>query len=208
MIDTLDRHPRPLGDAQHPRRDAEQDVRSRIVELASSGQCQSAVARALHMSPKTLSVWMDHPPRAVPRGRPATPVDPLTVVTVNELLDSHGRSIGVPTLKHLFHQVPRSALHRIRQEWSSEQETEPCHLTWTTPGSVWSADFTQLTLPVDGVFDDVLVVRDLASHFTLLAAPCDGQCAGAVVSNLRWLFDRHRPPLVLKTDNGSPFIAH
>jgi hypothetical protein len=150
---------------------------------------------------------MDRPARPVPRGRPAIPVDPLAIATVTEVLDSHGRSIGVPTLKHLFHEVPRVALRRIREQWSSEQEVRSCHLAWTTPGSVWSADFTEAPLPVDGVFDHVLVVRDLASHFTLLAAPCASPCADTVGFNLRWLFNQHGPPLVLKTDNGSPFIA-
>jgi transposase InsO family protein len=207
MIDTLDRQPRPLGDAQYPRREAEQAVRSGVVELARAGQRQSAVAQALHLTPQTLSVWMDRPAQAIPRGRPATPVDPLATATVTELLDSHGRSIGVPTLKHLFHEVPRSTLHRIREEWSSEQETEPCRLVWTTPGSVWSADFTQPSLPIDGVFKRVLVVRDLASQCMLLAAPCVSEAADTVVFHLLQLFDQYMPPLVLKSDNGSPFIA-
>ncbi len=207
MIDTLDRHPRPLGDAQYPRREAEAAVRSGVVELARAGRRQSAVARALHLAPQTLSVWMDRPAQAIPRGRPATPVDPLATATVTELLDSHGRSIGVPTLKHLFHEVPRSALRRIREEWSSEQEIEPCRLVWTTPGSVWSADFTRPPSSIDGVFNRVLVVRDLASQCMLLAAPCEAESADTVLFHLRQLFNQHAPPLVLKSDNGSPFIA-
>jgi transposase InsO family protein len=207
MIDTLDRHPRPLGDAQCPRREAEQAVRSNVVELARAGQRQSAVAQALHLAPQTLSVWMDRPDHPIPRGRPATPVDPLATATVTEVLDSHGRSIGVPTLKRLFHEVPRSTLHRIREEWSHEQKIEPCCLAWTTPGSVWSADFTQPPSSIDGVFKRVLVVRDLASQCMLLAVPCEAELEDTVVFHLCQLFNQHAPPLVLKSDNGSPFIA-
>jgi transposase InsO family protein len=165
------------------------------------------VAQALHLAPQTLSVWMDRPAQAIPRGRPSIPVDPLATTTVTELLESHGRSIGVPTLKRLFHHVPRSTLHRIREEWSSERETDPCQLIWTTPGSVWATDFTQPSSPIDGVFKRVLVVRDLASQCMLLAAPCEAESAQTVIFHLRLLFNQHTPPLILKSDNGSPFIA-
>jgi hypothetical protein len=123
------------------------------------------------------------------------------------LLDSHGRSIGVPALKRLFPAVPRSALQGFRDLWADDRRTEPCRLVWTTPGTVWSTDFTQTPSPVDGLFQHVLLVRDLASQRTLLAAPCEQQSADAVVFHLRQLFDQHAPPLVLKSDNGSPFIA-
>jgi len=146
--------------------------------------------------------------QATPRGRLATTVDPLARAAVRELLDCHGRSIGVPTLKELFGQVPRSALQRIREDWCSEQEIDRCCLHWTTPGSVWATDFTQPPLPIDGVFPYVLIVRDLASCSTLLAAPCLEMTAEVVVASLRQLFHQHDAPLVLKTDNGSPFIAH
>jgi transposase InsO family protein len=50
-------------------------------------------------------------------------------------------------------------------------------------------------------------VRDLASGEQLAAVPTDGQCADDVVRVLWALFLLHGPPLVLKHDNGSGFIA-
>ena len=181
-------------------------MRRSAAEMAH-GQSRASVAQALHIAPQTLGAWMDRPDEAQPRGRPPLPLDPLVKETVAQTLDSHGRSIGLPALKQLFPSVPRSALHRFRDQWSAGHEQEPCRLDWRTPGAVWSADFTQTPSPVDGTFQYVLVVRDVASRCTLLAAPCLAQAAEVVVFHLRQLFGLYAPPLVLKTDNGSPFIA-
>lgn len=207
MIDAHQQHPRPLAEAQQTLRRAEAELRAGVVELTQDGQSQAAVAHALHLAPQTLCSWMNRSTRPMPRGRPAMVVDPLAGVAVTELLDLHGRSIGVPALKELFHEVPRSALQRIRDDWSDAHQIDPACLHWTTPGTVWAADFTEPPLPIDGVFPYVLVVRDLASCRMLLAAPCLEMTAQGVVCNLRTLFHQHDPPLVLKTDNGSPFIA-
>lgn len=183
MIDAYPQHPRPLAQAQQPIRRAEQALRSSAVELAQGSPSQAAVARALHLAPQTLCAWMNRAAQARPRGRPATRVDPMNSAAVTELLDLHGRSIGLPTLKELFHDVPRSALQRIRDDWSDAQQIDPACLHWTIPGTVWAADFTEPPLPVDGVFPCVLVVRDLASQCTLLAAPCIDMTAEAVVGS-------------------------
>jgi transposase InsO family protein len=60
---------------------------------------------------------------------------------------------------------------------------------------------------IDGTFPSLLLVRDLASRVTLLALPCRDQSAATVAASLALLFERHGPPLVVKSDNGSPFIA-
>jgi len=207
VVDRHEQLPRPLGDAQLPRREAEQAVRRSAAEMARTAQSRASVADALHIAPQTLGAWIDRPDEARPRGRPPLPLDPLVKETVAEALDSHGCSIGLPALKQLFPSVPRSALHRFRDQWSTDHEQEPCRLDWRTPGAVWSADFTQTPSPVDGVFPYVLVVRDIATQCTLLAAPCLAQAAEVVVFLLRQLFGLYAPPLVLKSDNGSPFIA-
>jgi len=206
IVDRHEQLPRPLGDTQLPRREAEQAVRRSAAEMAL-GQPRASVARALHIAPQTLGAWMSRLDEARPRGRPPLPLDPLARETVAQTLDSHGRSIGLPALKHLFPSIPRSALQHLRDQWSTDNEQEPCRLDWLTPGAVWSADFTETPSPVDGVFRYVLVVRDIASQCTLLAAPCLAQAAEVVVFHLRQLFGLHAPPLVLKSDNGSPFIA-
>jgi transposase InsO family protein len=207
MIDRHERHSLPLGDAQRERRAAEQAARAAAARLVDASHSQADVARALRLTPRTLGNWMNHSGSPTPRGRPPSPIDPVARTAVNELLDAHGRSVGLPSLKRRFPDVPRAALHDLRDRWDEEHDVEPAHLAWSTPGSVWAADFTETPVPVDGVFDHVLLVRDLASRFILLAAPCTAQSADAVTFHCRRLFRRCGPPLVLKTDNGSPFIA-
>jgi hypothetical protein len=53
-----------------------------------------------------------------------------------------------------------------------------------------------------------LVVRDLATQYQLLALPVPDQTARTTVQALISLFRQYGTPLVLKTDNGSHFIAH
>ena len=208
MIDAHEQLPRPLADAQQPLRQAEQAVRGGVVKLAQSAASQASVARALQLAPQTLSNWMNRSDKPTPRGRPAAVLDPMVGAAVTELLELHGRSIGLPALKQLFVQLPRTTLRRLRDDWRNEQQIDPCCLHWTTPGSVWATDFTQTPLPIDGLYPYVLLVRDLASGCMLAAVPCLEMTAQEVMGNLRRLFDQYDPPLVLKSDNGSPFVAH
>lgn len=214
MIDTQSQLRRPLGEQQRVRRDAERSLRERVVETIDSARSQREVANQLHIAPQTLSDWTRRQslatPRSdevVPRGRPPLTVDPINTTKVVEVLDSHGRALGLPALKSLFKDVPRTRLEKLRDQWRHDRKVPTCRLRWFTPGTVWSTDFTQPPEPIDGFFDHVLIVRDLASRCTLLAAPCDRQCAEEVVFHFTRLFKQYGPPLVLKSDNGSPFIA-
>ena len=207
MIDTQSQLQRPLGDQQNARRDAEHSLRERVVETIDSARSQREVADELHIAPQTISDWMRRSDEVVPRGRPPLAVDPINTTKIVEVLDSHGRALGVPALKNLFKDVPRTRLEQLREQWRHDRNVPTCRLRWFTPGAVWSTDFTQPPEPIDGFFDHVLIVRDLASRCTLLAAPCDRQCAEEVVFHFTRLFKQYGPPLVLKSDNGSPFIA-
>jgi transposase InsO family protein len=208
LVDAHGQLPRPLGDAQQPLRAAEQAARSAAAQLVGDGHAQSTVAGALHLAPQTLGAWLGRPvEEPVPRGRPPAPLDPIDRLAVTERLDSVGRSIAVPALKQLFPQVPRAALRDLRDDWIDEQRCEPSRLIWTAAGAAWSADFTEVPMPIDGMFPCVLLVRDLASLAILLAAPCLAMTADTAGFHFRQLFAQHGAPLVLKTDNGSAFIA-
>lgn len=80
-------------------------------------------------------------------------------------------------------------------------------LHWTRPGSVWAMDFTETPAPIDGLYPYLLAVRDLASGQLLLALPLVTATAQETIPALAPLFAGHGAPLVLKTDNGSPFCA-
>jgi hypothetical protein len=122
-----------------------------------------------------------------------------------------GPHASVAALRELFPEVPRASLEetlrRARRIFRRRHRWLIHTLRWTRPGTVWAIDFTEPPMPVDGVYERVLLVRDLASGKQLLALPCRGEGSEVVLSALQHLFARHGPPLVLKSDNGSAFTS-
>jgi transposase InsO family protein len=80
-------------------------------------------------------------------------------------------------------------------------------LIWHLVGAVWAIDFTEPTDYIDGTDRWILSIRDLASRHQILWMSFIQATAAAVVEILLALFQQHGPPLVLKSDNGSQFIA-
>jgi len=80
-------------------------------------------------------------------------------------------------------------------------------LTWNAPGAVWAMDYTAPPNVIEGVYRTILCVRDLASGRTLAAVPSEHDDARTTIDVLRALFAEHGPPLCIKCDNGSHFIA-
>jgi hypothetical protein len=78
-------------------------------------------------------------------------------------------------------------------------------LTWFGAGRVWTMDFVEHEVDLD--FPAILAIRDLASGYQLAWLPVTGLTAEAVIEVLGGLFTRYDAPLVLKSDNGSAFIA-
>lgn len=68
-------------------------------------------------------------------------------------------------------------------------------------------DFAEPPAPVEDMYGQLLAVRDLASGYQLLWLPTEYACGATAVAAVQALFREHGKPLILKTDNGSPFIA-
>jgi Integrase core domain len=115
------------------------------------------------------------------------------------------------TLKALCPQMARrelqDLLRRYRRVWRHRQRLVARVLHWKRPGTVWAIDFSEPPTPVDGTYPYALAVRDLASGFQLLWLPTEHASAEAALAALRSLFRSQGKPLVLKTDNGSSFVA-
>jgi transposase InsO family protein len=79
-------------------------------------------------------------------------------------------------------------------------------LHWRRAGTVWAVDFAEPRHPVDGCFQHLLAVRDLASGYQLLWLPVADESEDTAVHGLQSLFE-HGAPLVLKSDNGPAFIS-
>lgn len=147
------------------------------------------------------------PGRGRSRGRPPASVAKETLDAVDEMLDECKGRIGVATLRQDFRQVPRARLERATRAWRRRHAETVERLAWTSPGSVWAADWTEPQPPIEtlgrGVCRRMLVVRDLASGMQLLALPAEHATADVAADALESLIMAHGAPLVLKTDNGS-----
>ena len=213
-METIARQPRPLGTTgQQPRRNLENQTRRRALALcrwaAPAGVSHRSVAARIGLAHQTVSDWQhshgrDHP---ADRGHPSYLLDAEKRELVEELLAECRGQLGLPSLKQRFHDIPRSVLAELRGHYLDEHDVPWNQLTWTHPGSVWAADFTEPEWPIDGNYRYVLSVRDLASSYQLLSLPVRHADADATALTLRYLFTVHGAPLVLKSDNGSHFIA-
>jgi len=80
-------------------------------------------------------------------------------------------------------------------------------LHWLKPQSVWAMDFAEAPCLIDGLYRYLLAVRDLASGRQLLWLPVQDPTARTVLEALGGLFMIYGAPAVMKSDNGSAFIA-
>lgn len=207
--------PRPLGPAgQQPLRRLRRRTRTQVLALwrwaDGQGISQRRVCQRVGVAQQTVSDWSRRRSirqlDAVPRGRPVHVPSAAVTCEVQDLLCACRGRLGLPTLKDAFADVPRTQLADLRRSYHARHPRCLQHLSWTTGGRVWSADFTEPEAPVDGVYRYVLSVRDLASYQHLLSLPLRHPDADAVIGAFTHLFGAHGPPLVLKTDNGSGFV--
>ena len=212
-------------DWQRSQRQREHDLRRNVVALASSwnkrhGLTYRQSAVSLDLKARTLRRWLaedraarQQAPslRPLSLGRPVRRSPCSKRRAVLTLLMEMGLGTGVPTLCACFPNMPRAELddilrrarHVCRHRYHQTQRV----LHWATPGSVWAMDFTEAPTPIDGLYPYLLAVRDLASGALLLAWPLRTATAPEAIRALASLLARHGAPLVLKTDNGSPFCA-
>jgi transposase InsO family protein len=221
MRDAAEPRNAPLGwSGQWDRREAERRVRAGAVAfslwLRRHGLPRSQAASRLGLRPATLGTWeraWKRPGRLVSPilGRRRRGLDLFWRLRLREYFLVEGPMVGLDRLKRVFEDVPRSdlrqALAAYRGDWHEENAVVTEELLWLVPGTVWAADFTDTPVPVDGQYQKLLVVRDLASQAVLLALPAAQAEARLASEALEMLFVACGPPLLLKTDNGSPFIA-
>jgi hypothetical protein len=172
-------------------------------------------AALLELHPRTLArwqrLWVASKLRSKPRGRPLVAAYVPDRNQVIHLLDCIGPHIGCSTLELFFPLMSRRELRRLllryRRVWRKKNRLQLHQLRWHRTGSVWAIDYTDPPAPIDGQFSSILVVRDLASGYQLLALPTTDQTAKTAGDALLPLFRKFGTPIVLKSDNGS-FRAH
>ena len=196
-------------------RQREQGLRVHIASLClwavQQGCHRLHIADLLRLSPRTLRDWCQRDLSAQPLGRPVLRSCCCQRNEVIALIDELGPRIGVPTLRDCFPHMPHAELDdllkRYRRLWRRRYQQRLQVLHWPVAGVVWAMDFAEAPQPIDGLYPYLLGVRDLASGQQLLWLPLATATARETIPALAPLFVLYGAPLVLKTDNGSPFLA-
>jgi hypothetical protein len=183
--------------------------------IIDQGQSRAQAATLLNLCPRTLRQWQYDCRRAPghvhPLGRPLVRASVAERNLVIDMLEELGPATGVPTLRACFPTMARAELEdirtRYRRVWKKLHRQAMHRLRWPIPGRVWAIDFTQAPGLIDDCYPYLLAVRDLASGRQLLWQPALQLTALVARDALAALLAQHDPPLVLKMDNGSAFIA-
>jgi transposase InsO family protein len=190
----------PIG--QRAEREQEQAVRrhaidadARIVEL---GWSEQEAASFLNLSARTLRHWRHElgGGLGLPHwlGRPVLTAPRELRNEVFRMLEEVGPGIGLPTLRTWFPDVPRAVLDnmlsRYRSIWRRLNQQTIYQLHWPKPGRVWAIDFHGPRLAIDGLFEYLLAVRDLASGCTLLWQPVEAPTAEVALREMQSLMAR------------------
>jgi len=204
---------------QCPARQRESILRGNVIAFtrwtSTLGLSLPDTADLLHLSPRTLRDWHTDHRMPMPRfhllGRPTLRSSLAERTEVLDVLKELGPATSVATLRDCFPGMPRVELEdlvkRYRHVWQKRYDAAPFTLHWQRVGAVWAIDFSEAPCLIDGIYPNLLAVRDLASHQQLLWLPTFDMTAQTTIDALAMLFTLHGAPLVLKADNGSAFRA-
>lgn len=206
-------------EAQEPRRDLERTMRRRTVSYARWTERRGAdgpdAAGTLGLSARTLREWKTgwekNRLRAKPAGRRASLADSFERESILAMLGVAGPAASASDLQAIFPKISRRELTGIlegyRDDWTKKREKVVTALRWKGTGRVWAMDFTDPPVPIEGTYPKILVIRDLASGYMLLAQPCRDATERAAMDAVEAVLQEVDAPLVLKSDNGSHFTG-
>jgi len=130
---------------------------------------------------------------------------------VQALLDEAGPQLGLPTLQACCPETPRAILAYLqagyRRQFRQDHRLVVETLQWHRAGAVWAIDHSQPPRLVDGCYDQILAIRDLASGMQLAWTAVPDATAREALPVLETFVRQYGAPLVLKSDNGSAFIS-
>lgn len=183
--------------------------------LAASGLNRIETAACLGIAPRTLRAWESRlralPETIAARGRPVHRSERAARTAVLEFLAGVGPGIGLSPLAGQFPDLSNAELadllRRYRRIWVHRHAQLLHVLHWQQPGTVWAIDYARAPVPLEEGYTELLAVRDLASGMQLLWLPVREATAATTRAALTELFVVYGAPLVLKLDNGSPFVA-
>jgi transposase InsO family protein len=179
------------------------------------GVGQPVAAQQLGLAPGTLASWAHrwHTDylEAHALGRPCHRSEPQLRNQAVDFMRFVGSGVSAAAVQSTFPALARREAENLRDRfcrlWKLDHQRAVHVLHWHHPGAVWAMDHSGPLPAIDGRWPYVLAVRDLASGCTLAWLPVLDETAETTIGALQWLFLHRGPPLVLKSDNGSGFIA-
>ena len=174
--------------------------------LRAKGRSVGEICEALALAPRTLCHWdarqRENALKPHPRGRPPKPLRDEEREALQAMLLTQSSTINLAAASRAYPEAARRVLHEERTKARREKRRSLHTLVWTRVGALWAADHTQVPIPIDGVDDQLLSVRELAAPMVIAAQACFLADAEDTALRLEQLFDEHGAPLVLKVDNG------
>lgn len=215
---SVSRFRRRQADENRAARDAEscrqQQVLGCLEEARAAGLSQAEALRGARISAGTLRNWRrwrQSGHSLSPRGRPPRCANPSERRSAIDFLVEFGSQVPLHALRQHLPAVPRAELADLRRRYQRvtrwRRDRFRGRLLWKRVGAVWSMDFTEPKEHIGGTDRWILAIRDLASGYQLTWLSFAQATAECVVRELATLFTEQGPPLVLKSDNGSQFIA-
>jgi len=173
------------------------------------GRSREQTAERIGLSGGTLGTWerswVQERLPAHGRGRPPGRTVHRQEEEVRETLIEMGPCTGVPLLQGLYPEIPRRELEYLlwqyREEYVIDKSVLIHMLTWSMPHAVWAIDYTKPPQPVDGIYKQIFMVRDLGGSYHLEALPVPEKGARQTRDALESLFKKYGPPLAIKSDN-------
>jgi transposase InsO family protein len=202
---------------QLPRLRLEAEVRRQGASFAHEarrrGLSLAEAAERIGVNGRTLREWQGRnesgglPVRLL--GRPLRRATPARRNQVIAALAEVGAGVSISALRRHFMDVARAELAdlrtRYRRLYRGRRAQRVLHRR--RPGSVWAMDYSQAPCAIEGCYECLLAVRDLASGYALWWQAVEEATAQATVAALSALFAAWGTPLLLKEDNGGHFRA-
>jgi hypothetical protein len=202
---------------QVPRRQLEAAVRQQglsfVREARTRGLSLAEAAERIGLKGRTLRDWQGRSPSAgLPLrllGRPLQRAAPARRNQVIAALAEVGSGVSVSWLRLHFPGLARAELADLRSRYRRLHRGRSAQqvLHWQRPGSVWAIDYSQAPCRLEGDYQYLLAVRDLASGYALWWQAVREATATTTIAALSALLAAWGRPLLLKADNGGPFRA-
>lgn len=175
-----------------------------------------ALCRGLELPYRSYCRWSEHRRQGLPVLLPPGPrkLGPLPMDALledlNRLVPRAQRTRGTGLLHQRWHpyvarRLLQAIVHERRREKLRDRRRRLQHVRWLHPDTAWAIDATEYPKDTAGHRFTHALVQDLATTYQFEPLVAYNLDAHQAAHNLEALFKQHRPPLLLKRDNGSVF---